>query len=104
MGGSSHSHDSSDEIVLNQEKVLSYGVIGFVLALLTIFTLAQAGRTSFDYSSGENAYKMIEQDKVNLKSYQFNKFEENKNNQANTTSNEKNNQMHNNNHHDGHNH
>ncbi|GIW22692.1 MAG: hypothetical protein KatS3mg068_1699 [Candidatus Sericytochromatia bacterium] len=94
MGSSNHSHDYSDEIVLNQEKVLPYGVIAFVLALITILALAQAGKTKFDYNSGENAYKMIEQDKLSLKNYNFKPNKENKNN----NNNEKNKVEHNENH------
>lgn len=104
MGGGSHSHhDSSDEIVLNQEKVLPYGLMGLILALVTIFALAQAGRTTINFNSGENAYNMIQKEKEDLKNYSFKSTQKTNVGQVNTQPNVDMNQEEHNSH-DGHNH
>lgn len=93
MSSSNHSNDDlSDEIILNQENVLSYGFIAFTLSLITIFALAQAGKTTINFTLGENAYNMLQEEKKNLKNYTFEfKFNKKETNKQEKNNKEKNN-------------
>ena len=60
-GHDNHGHGSdSDEIVLHQEKLGGVFVLSFLIAIVTLVVLGQAGNTKLTLLSGKEAYDSVQ--------------------------------------------